>query len=58
MLDLLLAGGTLSIPFLFVPTEWAENPRIQPWVERLFIGAAAVWCLQFLIVANEVIQGS
>jgi len=58
MLDLLLAGGTLSLPFLFVPIEWAENPKVQPWVERLVIGTVAVWCLLFLITANEVVHGS
>ena len=58
MLDLLLAGGTLSLPILFLPLEWAENPRIQPWLERFLIGVTAIWCVYFLIVANDVVHGT
>jgi len=58
MLELLFAGGCVSLPFLVMPIEWGENPRVQPWIERLIIGTVAVWLLLFLITASEVVHGS
>jgi hypothetical protein len=49
MLEILLGGGCLSIPLLFVPVEWAKNPKVQPWVERLIIGTVAICCLHLFI---------
>jgi hypothetical protein len=58
MLGVLLSGAYLFFPFFFVPIEWAKNPKVQPWVEGVLIGVVAVWCVEFLIAANEVVHGS
>jgi len=49
MLEIFLAGGSLSVPFLFVPVEWGQNPKVRPWVERLLIVTVAFCCLQLFI---------